>query len=245
MAERPILFSGRLVRAILEGRKSQTRRVIQPQPEEATSDGLIGHPKLAGYFAPHVFGHCMAKLADCPYGRPGDRLWVRETWALGNPLSDGSQSQRVAYRADGRWGAWCGDGEGGRLFLPHGYVAGHAPAASARDARGNWVGLGAFGDRWRPSIHMPRWASRIDLEVTGIRVERLADITEEDAKAEGVAEPAIAGRLYPSGRAAPIRSYVRAFADLWDGINAKRGFGWAANPWLWVVDFKVAEVRHG
>lgn len=192
--ERPILFSGPMVRAILEGRKTQTRRVVVPtmttprvaplhmEPwiidgeQETDEHGL---PCWAGYH-PDYPGE--AKWFSCPYGQPGDRLWVRETW--NKQMIDGAE--RVAYRAD----------------IPNGHSFLY----------------------WHPSIHMPRWASRITLELTGVRVERVQDITSEDARAEGVDAPDVLPRS--------------KFATLWDSINAKRGYGWETNCWVWVLEFK-------
>lgn len=164
MKERPILFSAPMVKAILSGTKTQTRRIVKPQQ--------------------FPLGTCVA----CPYGTVGDRLWVRETW-LQVPAG-------IAFRADG------GDhyGAGGKL-------------------------------KWRPSIFMPRAASRITLEVTGVRVERLQGISEDDAEAEGVAaEP-------HNGSCVDRRCFVKAYASLWDSLNAKRS-PWSSNPWVWVLSFR-------
>ncbi len=129
----------------------------------------------------------------CPYGQPGDRLWVRETHALNVPGCDDG----VSYRAD------------------HNDPRGDGPAHPME---------------WRPSIHMKREHSRINLEVTGVRVERVQDITEADARAEGVtADDEPRGGAY----------WVTKFARLWDSINAKRGYSWESNPWVWVVEFKT------
>lgn len=180
MEEKPILFTGEMVRAVLDGRKTQTRRVIKPQP------GLLGPKDIP------------LLLYYCPYGQPGDRLWVRESWSVDMSMdhlkpSDVPEDSIVYYRAntDKDW---------------------------ERQSTGQVMG------KKRPSIFMPRWASRINLEITDIRVERVQDITEEDAKAEGV-------DWYPAMRA------NRLFQSLWDSINAKRGYAWDVNPWVWVVEF--------
>lgn len=173
MKERPILFSGEMVRAILDGRKTQTRRVIKPQGEPYTIEDV--------------------DVLKCPYGIPGDRLWVRETFADLRGMGFG---HKWAYRAD-------------------------TPEGSESDR----IRIG-YGVRWKPSIHMPRWASRITLEITDIRVERVQDITYIDAKAEGVE--------YEKGYTDPRE----AFATLWNSINAKRDYGWAMNPWVWIIEFK-------
>jgi hypothetical protein len=184
MTDRPILFQGDMVRALLAGTKTQTRRALKlPHGLWETGPGreLVPIP------------------ANCPYGAPGGRLWVRETWA---PLTVG-----YAYRADGVW-------------------------------NGPPVG------RWHPSIHMPRVASRILLEVAGVRVERVQAISEGDAIAEGV-EPVPGGfKNYSTAAAAGIEAPFRlsargSYVSLWDTINGdKPGFTWADNPWVWVVEFK-------
>ena len=166
--ERPILFSGAMVRAILEGRKTQTRRALNRN--KLYNGFAFDDPRIA---------------RACPYGQPGDRLWVRETWHLWGP----PEHQILAYRAD--------------YEDPDSYT-------------------------WRPSIFMPRGYSRLMLEVVGARVERVQDISETDAIAEGMQSPGI-----------PAATTNRAaFARLWDEINGARGYGWEANPWVWVVEFK-------
>lgn len=201
MKERPILFSAPMVRAILEGRKTQTRRVVKPQPHsahypqhaEARGAGWVwmAHDDRPTYtFATGDF--------RCPYGQPGERLWVRETWAK----ADSSLIDETFYRADGE-------------------VDGRQRAFSYVKRE----------PRWRPSIHMPRWASRIDLEVTGVRVERLQDISEADAIAEGV-EPY---RL-PVHPVREALRHVDGFSVLWESINGPGS--WDANPWVWVVEFR-------
>lgn len=172
--ERPILFSGEMVRAILEGRKTQTRRVMKPQPFDLIKS-WPANPKNG-------------QEIHCPYGNASDRLWVRETFAEGGMIRPGD---KVSYAAD--WGE------------------------DARVIR-----------RWKPSIFMPRWASRITLEITNVRVERLQEITAADAKAEGV-EPFL-NRDATAWRA--------GFQVGWDALNAKRGHSWEKNPWVWVIEFK-------
>lgn len=226
VVEHPVLFSGEMVRAILEGRKTQTRRVVKPQPELNQRLGLLwkGH-----YYGIRTDGLPYLKtfVQECPYGVPGDRLWVRETWAR---VSDG-EKYGVCYRVDGEDQI---DGEA--------------------------------GERWRPSIFMPRQASRITLEITGVRVQRVQEISEEDAIAEGIqifgATPVeiltgLMATMKPVTRRAFLASALavalglvdvlagrrkltnrEAFAVLWDRINAKRGYGWRANPWAWAISFR-------
>ena len=193
---RPILFSAPMVRAILAGTKTQTRRIAKP----------VRHPDWGNLYSPgalvreHEPMHVIYRA--CPYGQPGDRLWVRETFAhiyRDNTRPDERRDDDVAYKADHQ-------------------------------------GLDeyAYGS-WKPSIHMPSWASRITLEITGVLVERLQDISAKDAIAEGV-------RVHEDHHGKPsgsIYSPVQAYCDLWESIN---GHGsWDANPWVWVLEFKRVE----
>jgi hypothetical protein len=221
VTEKPILFSGEMVRAILDGRKTQTRRVVKPQPwmdaNYQPGQPMWTHESLCGFFAEHVFGACMAKLAKCPFGEPGTRLWVRETWAR-TWGADDAPLGTVIYRAD----------------IPD--------WAEERNVRRIAKRLAAENP-WKPSIHMPRWASRITLEVTDVRAERLQEISEEDAKAEGVeldSDPDDWRDYETCGSAETARD---SFRSLWDTINTKRGFDWASNPWCWVVSFKRVEAK--
>lgn len=208
MKERPILFSGAMVRAILEGRKTQTRRVVKPQPEWVV-DGKPLLPKtvhvLKGNDIVAIDGpednpaKKFCQRIPCPYGVPGDRLWVRETW--GSCTTNGTVCS--GYRAD---------------------VA-HRPEIEA--------GV----DRWRPSIHMPRWASRLLLEVKAVRVERLREISQDDAQREGMRGPLIDPELDRIVNQIG-RTPRECFGFLWDSINAKRGHSWESNPWVWVVEFE-------
>lgn len=191
--ERPILFSGPMVRAILDGRKTQTRRVVNPQPKHfPMTDGETWFDVKT----------VMERFAlECRYGIPGEHLYVRETWhgswSKERALKPEHPMDVISYRAD--------------------------------------FGEDAKGLQWRPSIHMPRWASRITLEVVNVRVERLLDISEEDAKAEGV-EPKMDTHI--AAKVAGDTPYRMEFWHLWETINAKRGYGWTTNPWVFVVEFK-------
>lgn len=202
--ERPILFNGEMIRALLDGRKTQTRRVIKPQPGKLT---FFDWPASKEKPWPVLPG---GKLQPCPYGVPGDRLWVRETHGIA--YQDGKQ----IYEYKASWYDW-----------------------DAERATRN-------GMKWKPSIHMPRSACRIILEVTDVRVERVQDISEEDAKAEGVkwTDGAIPGLPGPDNIPQwgyPCFPHRKAFERLWDSINKKRGYGWEVNPWIWVVEFKRVE----
>lgn len=195
MKGRPILFSGPMVRAIIEGRKTVTRRIAKP----------VKHPDLGNIYTPGALvlenepQHVIERA--CPYGQPGDRLWVRETFAV---YGD-EKMAAIHYRAD----------------RPH--------------------DVGRKGMGYKPSIHMPRWASRILLEITAVRVERLQSISDEQARAEGIS-PLSTGRFHcgldEEGQITS-KSPVTAFAWLWNSINGEGG--WAENPWVWVVEFKRLE----
>lgn len=239
MKERPILFSGPMVRAILDGRKTQTRRVIKPQPCDV--DNYDGAALLCfdGDERSYHIGARSDGGFPCPYGLPGDRLWVRESWNAQFAWDD--EEDDVPY-------AWAHETER-RLR-----VESRCQRASyAADESSYWVVGGRHGicsapleaeryeapPRWMPSIHMPRWASRLLLEITDVRVERVQEITPHDACAEGV-------HIYAADKA-PDVSDVAAFRDLWDSLKAERGYGWGANPWVWALSFKRVdgEVSHG
>lgn len=213
MKERPILFSGPMVRAILEGRKTMTRRVVKLRygADVVVTNGQVWKPARVDY----------AGYVDCPYGQVGDRLWVRETWQ--GPLIDEELEEEFHQSPD--------------YFKKPEFCAYRATdTLDAINADGEALG-------WRPSIHMPRWASRILLEITGVRVERLHEISEADAQAEGV-ERVVAGvgwRRYcdPDSEEVgvpPCGDARRSFRSLWKLINGDES--WNANPWVWVVEFK-------
>lgn len=257
MIEKPILFSGEMVWAILDGRKTQTRRVVKPSPQL-----LAGHFKFTGDYGKDTWPEKNVWLALTPsgkfglndppwyrsrYGVPGDRLWVRESFRVGawriqptkiafdyvaspeitntewcnpNTLAGGLQALKMIQqsidecedamdRGDDR--VWSAEKE-------YEWEAGNGPC------------------RNRPSIHMPRWASRILLDVVDIRVERLRDISIEDAMREGVPYTEL-------NNSRPDELHRGQFADLWDKINGKPrkdgvDISWAANPWVWVVEFR-------
>lgn len=215
--ERPILFSGPMVRAILDGRKTQTRRLIKPQPQADHLSLMPVSCDLCGIMpdgtpvgtrpAPKRGWMC------CPYGKIGDRLWVREAWRID---TDGTR-QWLAYVAE----------EAIRDIPPeHADKYGHREAVRYGDpVHGIWN---------RPSIHMPRWASRLTLEIVSVRVQRVQEINEEDAMSEGV--DADTRSCSPLVRRATMRFL---FGHLWNTVNGPGA--WARNDWVWAVEFKVVK----
>jgi hypothetical protein len=233
--ERPILFSGAMVRAILEGRKTVTRRLLKDHqipkldPHSPPVDGMRWsaiaqrHSRYGFCAFGATEAECAAELAllnVCPYGKPGDRLWVREAHSIHR-----THGQR---RDDGeRWGPWGG--------LPTRISPDGTQIAYYREGFDR-----CDPGRWRPSIHMPRWASRILLEITAARVERLQDISEEQALAEGVkSEPCDHARQACADIGCWGDTAKGAFGFLWEQLNGAGS--WAANPWVWVVEFKRQE----
>lgn len=230
--EIPLLMTSTMVQATLAGTKTQTRRIMKPQPVRV-SDGHIGS---GGYFACEKRGIGATELRmvpnvwlsyGCPYGTDGDRIWVREAWHVGkchdktkpkdifpNVLAQG-KGVTVLYDA----GGWVSFGPEGR----------EEPIYPNDQAMPDWAGKG------RPSIFLPRAFSRISLDIVSIHVERLQDISEEDAKAEGAPD-------YQEGIDAPpedddqVWSYQASFRRLWESINGAGS--WDANPWVWVIKFK-------
>lgn len=207
MKERPILMSAPMVLVSLDGSKTQTRRVVK----YPTADGKSGwHPTPTGW--EYLPGGSDRPV--CPYGKPGDRLWVRETWAEVGTMDPGL----IVYRADYP------------ECVPAGYE--NIPPAEAIT--------------WKPSIHMFRKDSRILLEITGVRVERLQDISEADAKAEGCSPLVWDGKAGPADLIDwPLKSETRPYANdyalLWESINGAGS--WKANPWVWIVEFKRLEPK--
>lgn len=204
--ERPILFNTEMVRAIMEGRKTQTRRIIKPQPidlEDVSWATSSNEPVYIGVGKEQANIQCniLQKVIKSPKGTIGDLLWVRETFAR---LPFINQGVNYVYKANPQ----------------------------------------DLSTKWKPSIHMPKHAARIWLKVTGVAVERLQDISEKDAQAEGIEEihPApflIRWKNYCDESADLLNEPVDSFRSLWQSINEKRGFGWDANPWVWVYTFEI------
>lgn len=222
MIERPILMSGPLVRKTLADEKTVTRRIVTPQPE--IRDGYVywASPRYdngAGVHYLHTNEDAARRLmlTASPYGAAGDRLWVRETWA-----HDAASIDDARARYEDVMGY---DGES----MPCG------PYYRADEIHDS------TGLRWIPSIHMPRWACRLRLDVVSVRVERLHDITEEDARAEGVTGDACADCTMQRGEydatCGRCLSARAAFALLWDAINGKRA-DWKSNPFVWRIEFR-------
>ncbi len=222
MRERPTLFNGAMVRAILAGQKTQTRRAIKPQPIEASVLDFPGRyqPTFDEGGQLRVVTSNGLHLLTCPFGQPGDRLWVRETWmdltGTGIEHRDLATGKRTRYA----YGA-------------------ESPKGSASDQARKDYGL-----RWRPSIHMPREACRLVLEITGVRVARLQAISEADAIAEGASAKVLPDirlpRSHPRAELPMVYAGSREiFADLWDST----GGDWDSNPWVWVIEFKRVEVQ--
>ncbi len=211
--ERPMLFSSEMVKAIIQNRKSQTRRVLRPQPFQASTGSWFwssgdNHHVWSDHPFPHIH-------LDCPYGSPGDRLWVRETFCIDHFEYLGKLKglpppgrSHIYYAADGE------------------DLCSQIPECDCSD--------GCIP--WRPSIHMPRWASRLDLEIKSIRVERLQDITEAEIAAEGFFKQ---DNLWCVTENFPASNNpLYAWELYWNLLNSERGYPWAANPWGWVIEFR-------
>jgi hypothetical protein len=245
--ERPVLFSGPMVRAIMDGVKTQTRRIIDWKVREP---GLnLGFSGLEpGYYCsdlpssgwvlrsrggPSGCWNDRTHPLHCPYGLTGDRLWVREAWRTGAAL-DKLNATEIAERC-----------------LDAGWEKPWAPIQYEADGKRRMWSEDDFGGPGRPRLarFIPRWASRLTLEVVSVRVERLREISEKDARAEGIREVTKDGNvrkycIYDQGDTSSTpwadmpRTAVEAFRALWDGINAESGNGWDVNPWVWVIEFR-------
>lgn len=233
MKERPILFNGAMVRAVLNGSKTQTRRMLSPRHLE-----LIGLAARAGECYPLESGQQHANSQSyyrefCPFGAVGDRLWVRESFFEHGRYEGGGYDPEDSYFVSDKQVLYPSDG---------------VTRPTQRKREDFW--------RSRPSIHMPRWASRITLEITGVRVERLQDINHDDSYAEGIHtevwDQTVVARNYRESDAffqfwsEDMDHYVemdelyrQSFGSLWQSIYGEES--WQANPWVWVVEFKRVE----
>ena len=217
MKERGMIFNSEMVRAILDGRKTQTRRIMKIQPEHSglglrrVIDSKNG--SVDGQYFWSSSDACGLKARSksfaCPFGAVGDRIWVRETWAEAGACAPDLKLYRANYPE-------------------------HVPSIYENVPPAEEI-------RWTPSIHMPRWASRILLEITDVRVEQLNAISEEDARAEGIIDGGClnCGEPEPCGCANPEPDATDAFAYLWQSIYGQEN--WNANPWVWVIEFKRVE----
>ncbi|EDY8451024.1 hypothetical protein GQP35_004015 [Salmonella enterica subsp. enterica] len=211
MNERGMIFNGEMVRAILEGRKTQTRRPVKPQPELTERSGFSWNGVVFGSGSDDRETNRNFAHVKCPFGKPGDRIWVRETWAEAGASAPDLKLYRANYPA----------------HVPTHYE--NVPPAE--------------DVRWTPSIHMPRWASRITLEIIDVRVERLHSISERDALREGLFQLPASGRycLQPGMQYFGMASHnaKEVYSWLWASIYGEES--WAANPWVWVIEFKRVE----
>jgi hypothetical protein len=211
MKERQILFNPKMVQAVLEGRKTQARRVMKIQPSQKdmklmTLTSTTGNNRNVGkaYWC-KMSSDGLNIINDdfnyftCPYGILGNRLWVRETWKF---FEEKTGQDWIVYK------------DGSKKIWPN-------------IANLDWPQTG-FNGKWHPSIHMPRWASRITLEITNVRVERIQDITASNIESEGVLK-----------QQTEFGDILDIWIKLWDSINGKRpGCSWIDNPWVWVIEFK-------
>jgi len=251
MREHPLLMKGPLVRATLEGRKTQTRRPIKcgcnevhknGNPVQLFGDWSLSVPPHSYDGIEHLYGwigkrpeigdwietvqtdvdDCLTSRVSCPFGKTGDRLWVRETFAIVHPCRD----CEAGYVDDIKQPSVIPKDNAGGYWVPW--------------YRSDWKGDDDTerGFQWTPSIHMPRWASRIVLPLMSIRVERVQDITEEDAKAEGLRRTENGWTDGASGY--DVTSARMAFQELWASIYGEAS--WDANPWVWVAEWEDIEV---
>lgn len=201
-----MIFNGEMVRAILDGRKTQTRRPVNPQPELTAGSGFSWKGWVYGSSSSDRETNKNFAHVACPLGKPGDRIWMRETWA---EAGAGAPDLKL-YRAN----------------YPEHVPTHYENVPKAEDVR------------WTPSIHMPRWASRLTLEITGVRVERLRSISQADAIAEGAppSHPSIDAVYRDYGYPDFSRSW---YGQTWQSIYGEES--WQTNPWVWVIEFKRVE----
>ncbi len=244
MKERPILFSAPMVRALLDGSKTQTRRVVKPQPSGSSLDDPLDGKWLGKTFDGLILPKIRDLPIETPYGQPGDRLWVRESWRIGAWCEDNGLLAIDYLASEPEKTPWIKvpeDAEnfhGGSVFEKY-WVQSTDDAIESDlstdiNGRYHWE-PGQSPCRKRPSIHMPRWASRITLEITRVRVERLQEISGDDAKAEGVDIPKTMSVLDNDTKGRPHSAYRHCYKLLWESINGPGS--WDLNPWVWVVEF--------
>ena len=270
MKEKPILFSTEMIKAILSGRKTQTRRIINPQPIYHHGEGkYTSFSWKDGFFALYQYPENSLILEHCPY-KLNQKLWVRETWRVGAWKQTGNNWDNYGLMAiDYKAGNFIRK-EWLKAYdfdffdkLVKQSIEEAKKANVKKDEYDYYVwNPGESPCRWRPSIFMPRWASRINLEIINIRIERIQDISEENANAEGIFFTDYGTNCFHP-KPCPLPEYHKthnlkngwnwknsksdsecwgsakfAFAALWNSINEKRGYGWDLNPWVWVIEFK-------
>ncbi|EPC3761914.1 hypothetical protein ACRZET_002575 [Klebsiella michiganensis] len=231
MKERGMIFNAEMVRAILDGRKTQTRRIMAPQPADDIERGIFPNPEVIGWKSSLRHKHGSTTAHFCPHGKPGDRIWVREAFRVHSRATDVAT---LVYKASER-NSW--------TEQTH-----RVPVAVCNKP--------ATPEKWTPSLHMPRWASRILLEITDVRVERLNAISEEDAQSEGVHtevwDQTVVARNYAvrdeffqfwsddmPHYVEMNQLYRSSFRSLWESIYGEES--WNANPWVWVISFERIE----
>ncbi|EPS5422593.1 TPA: hypothetical protein R4126_002609 [Klebsiella michiganensis] len=231
MTERGMIFNSEMVRAILDGRKTQTRRIMAPQPADDIERGIFPNPEVIGWKSSRRHKHGSTTAHFCPYGKPGDRIWVREAFRVHSRATDVAT---LVYKASER-NSW--------TEQTH-----RVPVAVCNKP--------ATPEKWTPSLHMPRWASRILLEITDVRVERLNTISEEDAQREGVHtevwDQTVVARNYAASdeffqfwsedmphHVEMNQLYRSSFRSLWESIYGEES--WKANGWVWVISFERIE----
>ena len=249
MREYPIIMGAKSVRDIFAGLKGETRRVVNPQPYTLYQFNGTQCPRNPSKFT--INGKAKEipdGLVKCPYGKVGDRLWVKETWGVVSHTFD--ENENIC--------AWVPD----RPCTPitemkfgNGYYDGHVIYKSDGDFEWNAGDDCSIETKsaWNPAMYMPRLASRLTLEITGIRVKRLQDITIQDIRQEGIdigtqcidcmdmyGTPCCKDDESECGILDEVRY---EYSTLWDSLNAKRGFPWSSNPWVWVIEFKKVEVK--
>ena len=223
--ERGIVFSGPMVRAILDGQKTQTRRVVKNTTDRTVSvrwhkGEVFPGPGIYEGWVREQSGLMLLLPTRCPFGAVGDRLWLRETtWFR--------EKDGITWYDDKQFRLHHTCMLGAKLYTP----AKEMEAISHLE----WK---SFGFKRRSSIHMPRWASRITLEITGVRVERVQDISDDDVVAEGVIHDRGDGETWYDGK------HQHIYAEAWDKINGKK-HSWESNPWVWVISFRRLEAEGG
>ncbi|EPM8539659.1 hypothetical protein ACTR59_000919 [Proteus mirabilis] len=224
MKERGIIFNSEMVRAILDGRKKQTRRVMNNQPCTLPEETIFVQQDDFNFRWAGDLHNDTSGWFTCPLGKVGDRLWVRETWSVVSHEFD-DDGLMIDYVPDRPTKAVH------EMPYGHGYFTGHVIYSADGDFTwGDDDGCIDGRSCWKPSIHMPRWASRITLEITDVRVERLNDISNDDAKSEGC--------WYGRGGGVPDKAITPSdqFPTLWEEIYGDGS--WSSNPWVWVIEFK-------